>query len=204
MICKEDPEPEVEEESPNKNKKKDPNKVDKKYLWPHGITPPCKNVRKRRFRKTLKKKYVEAPEIEKEVKRLLRVDNEAVNVKWEIITEDEDPNKGQSNQEKGEGDSKPQKGKGAKSRSQHPSLLTNEDTASNTIGTSRGDVGEHEIFGEELSDSDEENNINVLDLDETSRLSVDYGRMSDSNSMHVSLTKINTFMPKMKLMSVYL
>lgn len=52
-------------------KKKDPNKVDKKYLWPHGITPPLKNVRKRRFRKTLRKKYVEAPEIEKEVLFLL-------------------------------------------------------------------------------------------------------------------------------------
>lgn len=79
-----------------RQKKKDPNKVDRKFLWPHGITPPTKNIRRRRFRKTLKKKYVEAPEIEKEVKRLLRVDNDAVNVKWEVICEDEDvtkPNK---------------------------------------------------------------------------------------------------------------
>ena len=44
----------------------------KKYLYPHGITPPLKNVRKRRFRKTLKKKYIDFPEIEKEVKRLFR------------------------------------------------------------------------------------------------------------------------------------
>ena len=50
-------------------------------------------MRRKRFRKTLKKKYVEAPEIEKEVKRLLRVDNEAVNVKWEVICEDEDQTK---------------------------------------------------------------------------------------------------------------
>ena len=49
-----------------------------------------KNVRKRRFRKTLKKKYVEAPEIEKEVRRLLRVDNEAVGVRWELITEEDE------------------------------------------------------------------------------------------------------------------
>lgn len=63
--------------------------MDKKFLWPHGITPPLKNVRKRRFRKTLKKKYVEAPEIEKEVKRLLRVDNDAVSVKWEVISDDD-------------------------------------------------------------------------------------------------------------------
>jgi len=41
----------------------------------------------------LKKKYVEAPEIEKEVKRLLRVDNDAVNVKWEVICEDDDQSK---------------------------------------------------------------------------------------------------------------
>jgi transcription initiation factor TFIID subunit 7 len=33
----------------------------------------------------LKKKNVELPEIEKEVKRLLRTDNEAVTVKWEIV-----------------------------------------------------------------------------------------------------------------------
>jgi transcription initiation factor TFIID subunit 7 len=57
---------ENEEASPNK-RKKDPHKVDKKYLWPHGLGPPLKNCRKRRFRKTRKKKYVEAPEIEKEV-----------------------------------------------------------------------------------------------------------------------------------------
>lgn len=94
LICKEeDDHTATDEESSIKQKKKDPNKVDKKFLWPHGITPPTKNVRRRRFRKTLKKKYVEAPEIEKEVKRLLRVDNDAVNVKWEVICEDEDTSK---------------------------------------------------------------------------------------------------------------
>ncbi len=60
---------ENEEASPNK-RKKDPHKVDKKYLWPHGLGPPLKNCRKRRFRKTRKKKYVEAPEIEKEVRKI--------------------------------------------------------------------------------------------------------------------------------------
>lgn len=91
MICKEgeDPIP-SDEEDKNKPKKKDPTKVDKKYLWPHGITPPMKNVRRRRFRKTLRKKYVEAPEIEKEIKRLLRGDSDAVNVKWEVINEQDD------------------------------------------------------------------------------------------------------------------
>jgi TATA-binding protein-associated factor Taf7 len=54
MICTEKEEPE-EESKPVKKKDGVP-KVDKKYLMPHGITPPLKNVRKRRFRRTLKKK----------------------------------------------------------------------------------------------------------------------------------------------------
>ncbi|XP_053690426.1 transcription initiation factor TFIID subunit 7 [Sabethes cyaneus] len=170
MICKEEPDlPSAEEESPAKNKKKDPNKVDKKFLWPHGITPPCKNVRKRRFRKTLKKKYVEAPEIEKEVKRLLRVDNEAVHVKWDLITEEEDPNK-------------------AVSETKHDASAPNKSPskAGKKGATTSKDVGEHEIFGEEVSDSDEdENPINKnIDIDESSRLSAEAedSRMSDSSS----------------------
>jgi len=69
IICKENEEFLLSDEDDKTKvfKKKEPNKVDKKYLWPHGVTPPLKNVRKRRFRKTLRKKYVEAPEIEKEV-----------------------------------------------------------------------------------------------------------------------------------------
>lgn len=57
-------------------------------------------------------------------------------------------------------------------------------------GTSR-DVGEHDIFGGEVSSSDEEeNNVNVLDLDDNSRLSADDSRLSDSNSLHVSFPYI--------------
>ncbi|EAT41947.1 AAEL006462-PA, partial [Aedes aegypti] len=148
------------------DKKKDPNKVDKNFLWPHGITA-CKNVRKRRFRKTLKKKYVEAPEIEKEVKRLLRVDNEAVNVKWELITEDEDPNKSISD-------------------SKHDGSAPNKSPTKHNKKSHNKDVGEHDIFGEEVSDSDEdENPINKnIDIDESSRLSAeaDDSRLSDSSS----------------------
>lgn len=46
-------------------------------------------------------------------------------------------------------------------------------------------LAEHDIFGEPVSDSeddDEEANINVMELDENSRLSAD-SRVSDSNSM---------------------
>ncbi|XP_075429180.1 transcription initiation factor TFIID subunit 7-like isoform X2 [Ascaphus truei] len=73
---------------PKANKKKDRDR-EKKFIWNHGITPPLKNVRKRRFRKTAKKKYIESPDVEKEVKRLLSTDAEAVSVRWEVIAEDE-------------------------------------------------------------------------------------------------------------------
>lgn len=168
LICKEeDDQATTDEESPVRQKKRDPNKVDKKFLWPHGITPPTKNVRRRRFRKTLKKKYVEAPEIEKEVKRLLKVDNEAVNVKWEVICEDEDL-------------SKPSK------VSSSGTVKSKRDSADENM-SQNVDIAEHDIFGEPVSDSedeDEEGNINVLELDENSHISAD-SRISDSNSMQV-------------------
>lgn len=88
LMVREEEDP-PEEEDPKK-KRRDPNKVDKKYLWPHGYTPPLKNVRKRRFRKTLRKKNLDLPEIEKEVKRLLRTDNEATNIRWEVIREEDE------------------------------------------------------------------------------------------------------------------
>lgn len=59
----------------------------REYLYPHGITPPLKNVRKRRFRKTLRKKYVDFSEIEKEVKRLFKFDCEAIDSRYEIVEE---------------------------------------------------------------------------------------------------------------------
>lgn len=34
---------------------------------------------------------MEQPDIEKEVKRLFRMDAEAIDVKWEVITEDDKP-----------------------------------------------------------------------------------------------------------------
>ncbi|XP_059474754.1 transcription initiation factor TFIID subunit 7-like [Neocloeon triangulifer] len=172
LVCstEEEPPPPPEEEAPKK--KKDPNKVDKKYLWPHGVTPPMKNVRKRRFRKTLKKKYVEAPEIEKEVKRLLRVDNEAVNVKWEIISEDQllgPPEPGVEVE-----DTPPKEKEGKRSKKSHK----------------EANLAEHDIFGEAVSDSDADDDsnsdeddtkgIDVLNLDdeESSRLMMSAGEDS--------------------------
>ncbi|XP_037038358.1 transcription initiation factor TFIID subunit 7 [Bradysia coprophila] len=179
IICKEEPDlPTVEEESPNKNKKKDPNKVDKKFLWPHGITPPCKNLRKRRFRKTLKKKFVEAPEIEKEVKRLLRADNEAVNCKWDVITEEDDHDKS-IQQFMGDMDAQdPMMSMGATEKVKKSK--GNKDRSGDRGNDSSQMPRDIDIFGEDLSSSDEDdhhNNINV-DLDD-SRLSADDSRMSD-------------------------
>ncbi|KAJ9593962.1 hypothetical protein L9F63_014603, partial [Diploptera punctata] len=176
LICKEeDDQTTTDEESPVKTKKKDPNKVDKKFLWPHGVTPPLKNVRRRRFRKTLKKKYVEAPEIEKEVKRLLRVDNDAVSVKWEVINEDDE------------------KLKAGVIKEENGSLVTgqNGDGSLETSNQHSVDVAEHDIFGEAVSDSEEEeNNINITELDdETSRPSADDSRLSDSISLQEAVDR---------------
>ncbi|KAM8752382.1 transcription initiation factor TFIID subunit 7-like [Rhynchonycteris naso] len=75
----------------------------KKYTSKHGITPPLQNVRKKRFHKTTKKEksilgkqvlnditstspasspvqFTESPDVEKELKRLLYCDSEAVSV----------------------------------------------------------------------------------------------------------------------------
>ncbi|CAH0402154.1 unnamed protein product [Chilo suppressalis] len=164
MICKEEPDqPSNEEESPVKNKKKDPYKVDKKFLFPHGITPPTKNVRKRRFRKTLRKKFVEAPEIEKEVKRLLRADNEAVSFTWEVIKEEDEQHP------------KPDKNIPVK-----PDKKIKVDSKRETPSERSNVV---DIFGGAVSDSDlEEENLNV-EMDD-SHLSAYDSRLSDTNSMH--------------------
>lgn len=186
------------EESPNKGKKKDNTKVDKKFLWAHGITPPCKNIRKRRFRKTLKKKNVEAPEIEKEVKRLLRIDNDAVKVDFEIINEEVDKQYSDGSQSK---DNTVEAGDDSRDVSltedskhladvssrrggdhQASSDLDEDDGAMHLpMSSTIENVGEHDIFGEEVSSSsDDDNTANsrLNDLDDNSRLSADDTRMT--------------------------
>ncbi|XP_055482054.1 transcription initiation factor TFIID subunit 7-like isoform X1 [Psammomys obesus] len=75
--------------------------AEKKYIWKHGITPPLKNVRRKRFRKPTKKPpdmkqsgescsgYIDSKDVEKEVKRLLCSDGEAISSRWEIIVDEE-------------------------------------------------------------------------------------------------------------------
>ncbi|KAK0423582.1 hypothetical protein QR680_008222 [Steinernema hermaphroditum] len=67
-------------------------KREKQFQYPHGLTPPMKNARKRRFRKTKKKKYVDVPDLDRELKRLLRSDMEASTVRWEVINPEEEIN----------------------------------------------------------------------------------------------------------------
>lgn len=50
------------------------------YNFPHGLTPPLKHVRKRRFRKKLSKRAIE--EVEREVERLLEIDATAEDVQY--------------------------------------------------------------------------------------------------------------------------
>lgn len=50
------------------------------YNFSHGLTPPLKHVRQRRFRKKLSKRAIE--EVEKEVERLLEVDATAEDVQY--------------------------------------------------------------------------------------------------------------------------
>jgi hypothetical protein len=63
------------------------NPLAKKYQWPHGLAPPLKNVRRKRFRKAAKKKIIDYAEIEKEVKQLFRADREADQISFEICYE---------------------------------------------------------------------------------------------------------------------
>ncbi|RIA84872.1 TAFII55 protein conserved region-domain-containing protein [Glomus cerebriforme] len=49
------------------------------FEWPDGLTPPLKNIRKRRFRKRISAKKIE--DIEKEVEKLLHEDSLAEEVK---------------------------------------------------------------------------------------------------------------------------
>ncbi|XP_016657472.1 transcription initiation factor TFIID subunit 7-like [Acyrthosiphon pisum] len=158
IICKENEELSLsdEDEVTNFSKKKEPNKVDKKYLWPHGVTPPLKNVRKRRFRKTLIKQSTDGPEIEKEVNYLLKSDSEALSVKWELVSETEVQNNRISKQEP---------------------FMQGE-----MYNDLKQDIAEKDIFGEALSDSDEEvSNINIIDMDDY--MSNDNSRLSDTNSL---------------------
>jgi len=152
LVCVSDDESSGEENDANK-KSKD---KEKKYHWNHGITPPLKNVRKRRFRKTLKKKHPDQPEIEKEVKRLLRMDNESIDVKWEVVVEEE--NKGG---EPGTSVQEQVLDKGGMSKATTNAMLA---AAVASGGQAVGGVALADLFGHmSSSDEDDEKDVNIVD-----------------------------------------
>ncbi|XP_065185549.1 transcription initiation factor TFIID subunit 7-like [Sycon ciliatum] len=68
----------------------------KQFVANYGLTPPLKNVRKKRFRRTAPKKVLdmETPEVEREVRRLLREDLQAVNVSIDVVSDEKPALKG--------------------------------------------------------------------------------------------------------------
>ncbi|KAF2360473.1 TAFII55 protein conserved region, partial [Trinorchestia longiramus] len=114
---------------------------------------------------------LELPEIEKEVKRLLRADEEALNVKWEVLREDEEklPSAGGSGDVGGltkEGLHQQERRGGAGAAAARDNAPTNLD---------------EQLFGEMLSSSEDEvgPTINIMDEDEDSRFSVEDSRLSE-------------------------
>ena len=53
------------------------------FIWPHGITPPLRYVRKTRFRKRVSNRTIE--HVESEVDRLLKLDSEAISTTYEVL-----------------------------------------------------------------------------------------------------------------------
>lgn len=64
--------------------------MDEAFLWPHGLTPPTRNLRRRRIANAMKGKNVEPAEqdVLKEVKYLLRMDSEADRIQYEVLEDD--------------------------------------------------------------------------------------------------------------------
>nr|KAG5685845.1 hypothetical protein BaRGS_014305 [Batillaria attramentaria] len=169
LVCSTDEDVNVEEtESPKKKDK------DRRYLCNQGITPPLKNVRKRRFRKTLKKKYMDQPELEKEVRRLFRYDAEAIDVKWEVLAEDEKP-LSDADQTSGHVEAS--------------GTVTNAGGSLRRTDTSVSmDVAS--FFGELSSSEDEEDkDVNIMDSDDASRDPYT-PRMGDTTELQEKLNEL--------------
>ncbi|CAI4216751.1 unnamed protein product [Parascedosporium putredinis] len=60
-----------------------PAAVEPGFKWPHGLTPPMHDCVHRRFAKIISRKEIEDKEAE--VERLLRLDRESRNSKWDLI-----------------------------------------------------------------------------------------------------------------------
>eukprot|EP01134_Creolimax_fragrantissima_P008421 CFRG8421T1 len=90
ILCEEEKDAmDVDEPNNGKPKKKKP------YQYAHGITPPLKNVRRRRWRKTAPNKFNQEQDIENEVRNLRLEDARAVSYTYNVIevNEADDDNK---------------------------------------------------------------------------------------------------------------
>ncbi|XP_077434503.1 transcription initiation factor TFIID subunit 7 [Vanacampus margaritifer] len=177
-----------------KLKKKDKDK-DKKFIWNHGITCPLKNTRKRRFRKTAKKKYIESPDVEKEVKRLLSTDADAVSVRWEVIAEDDmkdgDQHGSLANLDSSPGTSGHKMGHG--SSTQRDELREMFNDISSSSEDEEDDVDRHE--DEDLNIVDTEDDLAQDKLDESDPAQ----RESDTNNQIVMEYQVQISGVKAKL-----
>ncbi|KAH8396144.1 hypothetical protein KR222_004001, partial [Zaprionus bogoriensis] len=88
LVCNREPQKEPEKE-PEPEPPVEEKEADKEFLWPHGLTPPFRHVRKRRINIALRAKNIVASDIVREVNDLLRMDNEAVRVDYEVIGDDD-------------------------------------------------------------------------------------------------------------------
>lgn len=147
----------------------------REFLYSHGITPPLKNVRKRRFRKTLKKKYVDFSEIEKEVKRLFKFDCEAIESRYEIVEETKS-DKADKNTFGGDGAPSPM--------SMGPSGMQSAENSQN--------IDVHELFGEGSSSDDSDDDDDDDDRDDDVEIEAENDNDdndSDDNDMEEVLSR---------------
>lgn len=174
MICSEDI-----DETRDQNDKKIEGKdgKDKRFNFPHGITPPLKNVRKKRFRKTLKKKTVDVPEIEKEVKCLFRSDMEAISVRYEVVDADDEKTTDSVNKT---------------NNNNAPSPGTNAMINNNSQSMEPFNLVEHDLFGQVLSSSDDED-TRAQESDDLSRLSMGLSNKGAETSTNAAGNYITEF-----------
>ncbi|XP_034667163.1 transcription initiation factor TFIID subunit 7-like [Drosophila subobscura] len=89
LICTE--QPQEQECKSSDSDEETANKLRKSYLYPHGVTRPLKNMRKRRFRKKmLKTPEMPAADVAQQLKYLLTTDSLAESYKYELVDESDD------------------------------------------------------------------------------------------------------------------
>jgi TATA-binding protein-associated factor Taf7 len=159
------------------------------------VTPPMKNVRKRRFRRVARQKTQDHDEIEKEVRRLFRsliregfrlpstlffyhdhfrADNEAIEITWEVIEDDQEVEI-----------SKPIE------KDELSKRYKNDTARFMTLH-----LGQHDLFGGDLSESDEDETsqkgaFELLKKGDVTRRSVEHLGLADHSQASNSVEQPN-------------